>query len=178
MTWWDAQAYCRKYQTDLATISNQGENDFAKQILGSNPVWIGLKRNSTENEKWVWSAGGDVATFFWDSDQPNSTNEQCGAIVLGKWHDEDENSKYTFLCSSVNVVREEKTWDEAVDYCKKNGGNLSSVSSVTDLMIIGKELNNEPTTDNVWIGLRCGGWLWVDGLMINLGSRFLWVPYN
>ncbi|XP_016334552.1 C-type lectin BML-1-like, partial [Sinocyclocheilus anshuiensis] len=51
-TWTDAQKYCRRHYTDLATIRSQEDNDQITKLLNvwMVPVWIGLYRDT-----WKWS---------------------------------------------------------------------------------------------------------------------------
>ncbi|XP_039667422.1 L-selectin-like [Perca fluviatilis] len=54
-TWKEAQEYCRKYHTDLATVANQTD----MQRLQNHPkyqagAWIGLHENTTKIV-WRWS---------------------------------------------------------------------------------------------------------------------------
>uniref|UniRef100_A0A3P9CAJ4 C-type lectin domain-containing protein n=1 Tax=Maylandia zebra TaxID=106582 RepID=A0A3P9CAJ4_9CICH len=59
----------------------------------------------------------------------------------------------------------EKTWEEALEYCREHHNDLASVASETETMLIQRELRKHNTTNNVWIGLRflSRDWLWVDG---------------
>uniref|UniRef100_A0A3B4H6Q9 C-type lectin domain-containing protein n=1 Tax=Pundamilia nyererei TaxID=303518 RepID=A0A3B4H6Q9_9CICH len=71
----------------------------------------------------------------------------------------------TFFCYRAIVVGEEKTWEEALEYCREHHNDLASVASETETMLIQRELRKHNTTNNVWIGLRflSRDWLWVDG---------------
>uniref|UniRef100_A0A668VMQ0 C-type lectin domain-containing protein n=1 Tax=Oreochromis aureus TaxID=47969 RepID=A0A668VMQ0_OREAU len=70
-----------------------------------------------------------------------------------------------FLMSKAIVVGEEKTWEEALEYCREHHDDLASVVSETEMMLIQRELRKHNTTEHVWIGLRflSQDWLWVDG---------------
>lgn len=165
--WNKAQKYCRQHHTDLAPVSNK--HDMRKLTRLSDSVlgyyWIGLIRNSTDREKWMWSGGGEVTRFFWAWNQPSKgTEENYGAIHYDVWHDALSIYPFYFYCYSAHVVREKKTWLEALEYCRKHHDDLASVASQTEMMLIKKELARNETTENVWIGLHFfpGGWLWVD----------------
>uniref|UniRef100_A0A3Q4GU17 C-type lectin domain-containing protein n=1 Tax=Neolamprologus brichardi TaxID=32507 RepID=A0A3Q4GU17_NEOBR len=80
-TWEDAQSYCRKNHTDLASVRNQSENEELKKTTMSSYTWIGLYRNS-----WKWSDGTAQLLNNWAPDKPsNIATNACGTIVKGKW---------------------------------------------------------------------------------------------
>uniref|UniRef100_A0A3P8WLB9 Macrophage mannose receptor 1-like n=1 Tax=Cynoglossus semilaevis TaxID=244447 RepID=A0A3P8WLB9_CYNSE len=45
MSWPDAQQYCRRHYTDLASIRNQDENNQIQYLANNMGVWIGLYRS-------------------------------------------------------------------------------------------------------------------------------------
>ncbi len=107
-----------------------------------------------------------MSQFYWARGQPNNGhNEDYGLIHLKAWHDATANRAKTFFCYNVFVVKEKKTWEEALEHCREHHSDLASVSSETEMLLIRKELDKENTTDKVWIGLHFfpGRWLWVDG---------------
>ncbi|TNN70287.1 Macrophage mannose receptor 1 [Liparis tanakae] len=167
--WYQAQEYCQRVHTDLAPISN--ENDTERLRLLTNDInegfWIGLQRNLTNRDEWTWSGGGKVSTFFWVGGKPNDgENLNYGAIHHSVWYAVDATFiKRSFLCYRAIVVRERKTWEDALEYCRAHHHDLASVASDTEMLLMQKELNEDETTAHVWIGLRFlpGGWLWVDG---------------
>uniref|UniRef100_A0A3P9ATG8 C-type lectin domain-containing protein n=1 Tax=Maylandia zebra TaxID=106582 RepID=A0A3P9ATG8_9CICH len=59
MNWIQAQNYCRKTYTDLASVRNQSEIPQLKAIATST-AWIGLYRNS-----WKWSDGSTLSFTNW-----------------------------------------------------------------------------------------------------------------
>uniref|UniRef100_A0A3B4ABD1 C-type lectin domain-containing protein n=1 Tax=Periophthalmus magnuspinnatus TaxID=409849 RepID=A0A3B4ABD1_9GOBI len=81
------------------------------------------------------------------------------------WNDAAYNRSLAFCCYKVHVVRERKTWENALRYCREHYHDLASVASETELMLMKKELGKTLITEHVWIGLHfmAGDWLWVDG---------------
>ncbi|KAJ0062225.1 hypothetical protein NL108_002555, partial [Boleophthalmus pectinirostris] len=69
------------------------------------------------------------------------------------------------VCYSVHVVTEEKTWEDALNHCRKKYTDMATISSETELMLIQKELSKYVTTAHVWMGLHflSGEWMWLDG---------------
>lgn len=162
--WHDAQKYCRSFHTDLASVSSKDDMAQLWQLGGSRRAWIGLERSRTDRETWMWSGGGKVTTFFWARGQPqNRQGEDYGMMLVSQWHDSKPNM-ISFFCHNVVVVRERKTWEEALEHCREHHHDLASVTSETEMLLIQKELEKKKSTGRVWIGLRffSGKWLWVD----------------
>uniref|UniRef100_A0A8C2ZAU8 C-type lectin domain-containing protein n=1 Tax=Cyclopterus lumpus TaxID=8103 RepID=A0A8C2ZAU8_CYCLU len=93
-------------------------------------------------------------------------NKQKVKAMNLPWHDIHVSyKKSTFFCYSAVVVRERKTWQEALEHCREHHHNLASVASDTEMLLIQKELKEDGTSARVWMGLRflAGGWMWVDG---------------
>ncbi|XP_028286411.1 snaclec rhinocetin subunit beta-like [Parambassis ranga] len=65
----------------------------------------------------------------------------------------------------VTVVKERKSWEEALKYCRDHQTDLPSVVSETDRLVAQSEIiRHNDITGQVWIGLRYlgGHWLWVN----------------
>lgn len=170
VNWKDAQTYCREYHDDLSTINKE-----EAQMLSKNPevnndfFWIGPHRSPTSSEKWIWSGGEDEKIDYWDTGQPDMNNQECGAVnkYSTKLHNVLCWRKIPFYCMQVFepiLVRQNKTWDEALDYCRQNYNDLASLRSRTKMAEV---INNTMTSQTayVWTGLRfmAGHWFWVSG---------------
>lgn len=170
MTWNDAQKYCRDRYNDLSTI-NKEEAEMLSIYTDSvyHLNWVGLYRSSNNPEKWIWSGGEREPIDNWDSDQPNGDSENCGGLKLSnsKLHNIPCSETLSFYCMEVFgpvLVHQNKTWDEALDYCRKEYTDLASLSS-EEIM---EEVINDTITSKtayVWAGLRfmAGHWFWVSG---------------
>lgn len=164
LNWLDAQSYCRKYYKDLATITTVEENKRLYQA-GSVPsgCWTGLHRTSGT---WIWSDGEKLSFPNWFSalSFSNTSTHDC-AVTMNNQSGFLQNyycaKPRKFYCYQfLTVMKESKTWEEALDYCRVNYTGLASMSL--------QQLNLETVqmqTDSVWIGLRFvnGLWLWVNG---------------
>lgn len=165
LTWHNAQKFCREHHTDLAHVSNSNDNKRLKEKRIESS-WIGLYRDSTHRDKWMWSGGGEASVFFWAFDQPEQKDKEDHVMFFEDgWHDACPKDKTTFFCYNPIVVRKKKTWEEAMGYCRQHHGDLASLLSETEMMLISKELLKTPSTESLWIGLHffSGKWLWVDG---------------
>ncbi|CAI5638580.1 unnamed protein product [Oreochromis niloticus] len=169
MNWLEAQTYCRQNYIDLAPVSNDNDANKLQQLSSnvSHHIWIGLVRNCSHREQWLWSGGGAVSRFSWKPGEPNDFKgiEDYGCVRNKMWNDEKLKYEATFFCYGAVVVKEGKTWEEALEYCREHHDDLASVSSETEMLLLQKELSKHNTTEHVWIGLRFlpGNWLWVDG---------------
>ncbi|KAK7893200.1 hypothetical protein WMY93_022352 [Mugilogobius chulae] len=167
-SWTDAQTNCQAKFTDMAPINNENDQTLIQELAAGSTayIWFGLQRNMTDTTKWLWSGGGEVTWFNWESGQPDGTGSQnFGILVNFKWHDADDKLSGFSFCFSVHVVRQEKTWEEALKHCRKHYQDLATISSETELMLIQKELDKDVSTEHVWMGLHflSGEWAWLDG---------------
>uniref|UniRef100_A0A3P9LAS4 C-type lectin domain-containing protein n=1 Tax=Oryzias latipes TaxID=8090 RepID=A0A3P9LAS4_ORYLA len=66
---------------------------------------------------------------------------------------------------NVKVPRIEKTWEEALEHCRGNHGDLTSLLSETGNLLVQREIQDPTFTQQVWVGLRFLGdtWLWANG---------------
>ncbi|KAI5091455.1 C-type mannose receptor 2 isoform X2 [Silurus meridionalis] len=162
-TWTEAQKFCRKNYTDLATIDNMEEMDSLLMTANdsySGLAWIGLY---DDLDSWRWSLDND--TFYQEgerdyrgwSHQPDNYygNELCASInYRGEWFDQPCTDKRTFVCyngthDTYVWIYNLMTWEEAQRFCRANHRDLASVRNETELQRIVNIMNSY----DVWIGL-------------------------
>ncbi|XP_063042976.1 macrophage mannose receptor 1-like [Engraulis encrasicolus] len=171
--WTDAQRYCRENHTDLASVRNQTENDKIKDLItGGNDSypWIGLFRDA-----WEWSDGSSSSFRHWASTEPNfGSNKSTFRARMkssGLWNDVGEQHEANFICyeDKYILVKEQKTWKEALEYCREHHEDLVSVSSEQIQRWVAGWAKGA-STPYVWVGLRyscnLGFWFWVSGEII------------
>uniref|UniRef100_A0A3B4CT97 C-type lectin domain-containing protein n=1 Tax=Pygocentrus nattereri TaxID=42514 RepID=A0A3B4CT97_PYGNA len=99
-TWHDAQAYCRQYHTDLATVDNETDNQQLKSmVIGQWSAWFGLFRDT-----WKWSDQSNASSINWLFGSPNNYggNKNCG-LVNGDYIDDAPCSNLLpFFCHTSN----------------------------------------------------------------------------
>ncbi|XP_019212879.1 macrophage mannose receptor 1-like [Oreochromis niloticus] len=174
-TWAEAEAFCRENHTDLVRVRTAEENK-ALQYSG----WIGLSRKDATSP-WKWSRGGEIAIFTpWDGAPKN--DENCvNRKSDGKWESKKCDEKINFLCyeEELILVKENKTWEEALGHCRSLDGVVTEDPASSywnhrhDLVTLitpndyttAQKTAQEATTDEVWTGLcnLAGEWLWVGG---------------
>ncbi|CAL9693596.1 unnamed protein product [Knipowitschia caucasica] len=165
LTWPQAQAYCRQHHIDLVTITTEAENS---QI--SLDSWLGMYRDNTDAE-WKWSRRDTPHTFNnkWHDDDPDQ-DENCvykRESDNGLWKSDTCTDRQKFYCldDSLVLVKQKKTWHEALVHCR----SLSSQNRTFDLATLITDEDHEyvrsKISGQVWIGLRFLGdrWVWVGG---------------
>uniref|UniRef100_A0A3B3CRK5 C-type lectin domain-containing protein n=1 Tax=Oryzias melastigma TaxID=30732 RepID=A0A3B3CRK5_ORYME len=93
MKWTEAQQFCRKHFTDLATVTNRTDLETLKTLKGnSRGAWIGLHYEAGVSETFHWSQPGlefNKTDANWNVGEPNGgKDETCVALCEGcKWVD-------------------------------------------------------------------------------------------
>nr|XP_024655064.1 C-type lectin lectoxin-Lio2-like [Maylandia zebra] len=134
ITWTKAQNYCRDHYTDLASGLDQVDGQEFKILNKSESplmnVWIGLFRDT-----WRWSDGSNFSFRHWDMESFNDgQNRKCAVTLLnrsGKWSSDECNNKNPFFCygDKLILINENKTWEEALDYCRLHHTDLVSITN-------------------------------------------------
>ncbi|CAI5685717.1 unnamed protein product [Oreochromis niloticus] len=144
VTWTQAQSYCRQHHTDLASGLDQIYSEEFKKLQKSTALWIGLFRDS-----WRWSDGSNFSFRYWDMDSFNDglNNRTCATTLLersGRWSSAGCDQRKPFFCYDVKLdqtsrfnvcsdklilIRENKTWEEALNYCRQKHHDLVSISN-------------------------------------------------
>nr|XP_055037066.1 macrophage mannose receptor 1-like [Misgurnus anguillicaudatus] len=113
-TWSEAQRYCRKFYTDLASVRSETERQLILNILPGD-AWIGLYRNR------LWSDQSNSSFTYWlpytsyAYAQPDnglnvqglSGGQHCTAVSLqsyGQWTDESCFDSLPFFCYSGKIT--------------------------------------------------------------------------
>ncbi|KAI4885548.1 hypothetical protein NFI96_021186 [Prochilodus magdalenae] len=189
-TWTEAQSYCREKFTDLATIESQQEMAILVAVVNGagDRSWIGLREkaelNATKgNCSWTWSDGSNFSYSYWNTGEPNgkepnsnepnnTASDNCVELWYGpeyKWNDAGCQHTKPFICYEelpLILINQNKTWREALWYCRENHVDLVSVHNVKVQQWVETAVNYASTA-NVWVGLRhtCAQsiWFWVSG---------------
>ncbi|TSR51434.1 Aggrecan core protein [Bagarius yarrelli] len=170
-TWNDSQIFCRQNYMDLAIIMSLEEQ---KRLLSSGTQgminsWIGLLKNPI-SPNWKWWDGTEAKYYIWKSTQPDyRVNENCVCASLGGWSDYLCNTTLAFFCyRNWILVKENKTWEEAQDFCRRNHHDLAAQTSPTQESLADLEAAGSQT-DSVWVGLQFidGKWFWSNSQPVN-----------
>ncbi|KAI4883963.1 hypothetical protein NFI96_032364, partial [Prochilodus magdalenae] len=191
-TWTEAQSYCREKFTDLATIESQQEMNALIDVLNGrgNRSWIGLREKdepyrTVGNRSWTWSDGSNSSYRYWNDKEPsNPVGDNCVQLWNGpeyRWNDAGCQNNNPFICYEelpLILINQNKTWSDALWYCRENHVDLVSVHNVTIQHWV-EVTTKHASTANVWVGLRhtCAQsiWFWVSGSTICYQN---WAPGN
>ncbi|KAL3046157.1 hypothetical protein OYC64_004214 [Pagothenia borchgrevinki] len=163
--WLQAQSYCRENHTDL--VSGFTQIKAIKDQDRSSIMWIGLFR-----EIWSWSDGKNFSFRHWDPDSfKDEATKTCAMTTSnGKWSSDNCRDKKPFYCydDKVILIKESKTWDEALTYCRENHRVLVSITDRHQQRWVEKRAKMTDTP--VWLGMRytctLDLWFWVSDRLV------------
>uniref|UniRef100_A0A3B3W216 C-type mannose receptor 2-like n=1 Tax=Poecilia latipinna TaxID=48699 RepID=A0A3B3W216_9TELE len=173
-TWQEAQSYCREKHTDLISGTKQLQDEEVKKLMNSSDgrAYTGLFRDN-----WRWSDGSSFSFRHWNKNfnNPESINDQCAMTVFddgGRWKNVSCTGRKPFICYDDNVIliKENKTWEDALYYCRDHHYDLVTITNMDDQRWI-QEKVKEASTDYVWMGLRytctLDFWFWVSDEVVS-----------
>ncbi|XP_044040845.1 macrophage mannose receptor 1-like [Siniperca chuatsi] len=169
MTWPQAQNYCRQHHTDLVSGLNQLK-ELTDVSYSGKKLWIGLFRDT-----WRWSDGSNSSFRNWDLELfKDQDNKKCAMTVLnrfGKWNSDDCTKRKPFFCydDKVILIKQNKTWEEALHFCRENHNDLVSITNPDEQRWV-QERAKKADTPFVWLGLRytctLDLWFWVSDELV------------
>nr|XP_055046073.1 C-type mannose receptor 2-like [Misgurnus anguillicaudatus]XP_055046074.1 C-type mannose receptor 2-like [Misgurnus anguillicaudatus] len=167
-TWAGAQAYCKKYHIDLATIVRTDDQTSVREAVSAAlpPLaWTGLYRNTNT---WGWTYQlRNVLLSFWKPGQPDNSDgkSDCGVISASGWDDIECLQMLPFFCINLNTadrfvfIPQNKSWSDAKAYCTKFHTELAMILSKTENDLL---VNMTVGYDKAWIGLFKDSFRWSD----------------
>ncbi|XP_043954163.1 macrophage mannose receptor 1-like [Gambusia affinis] len=171
-TWQEAQSFCREKHTDLISGTKQLEDEEVKKLMKSSDqiTYFGLFRDN-----WRWSDGSSFSFRHWNNElnNPESVRDLCAKIDDGgRWKNENCDERKPFICydDKVILIKENKTWEEALYYCRDHHHDLVTITNMEDQRWIQEKVKNA-STDYVWTGLRytctLDLWFWVSDEVVS-----------
>lgn len=166
LSWSDAQQYCRHHHVDLSVLAGPEENQKLKEAAVESvngAFWIGLKRIQLSLH-WGWSSGETLTYDNWGWKSPLLN---CVCMMDGLWYSNFCGMELPFFCfeweQELILVKEKKSWEEALMHCRSNYTDLAGLQSERELLLA-KAQSIPAHSTRVWTSLRflAGEWLWVD----------------
>uniref|UniRef100_A0A3P8RRP3 C-type lectin domain-containing protein n=1 Tax=Amphiprion percula TaxID=161767 RepID=A0A3P8RRP3_AMPPE len=96
VNWTEAQAYCRRYHTDLSYFNSQSDIEKLRKDAGGKIYhgWIGLQKDPNNSTAWMWSGGGHITYQNWAC----PIRKRCGVLTNeGLWENRDCQEKLYFI---------------------------------------------------------------------------------
>ncbi|XP_008433450.1 lithostathine-1-beta-like [Poecilia reticulata] len=90
----------------------------------------------------------------------------------GRWKNVSCNERKPFICydDKFILIKENKTWDDALTYCRQNHHDLVTISNMDDQISVQQEAQFA-STDYVWMGLSYAYtldlWFWVSDEVVS-----------
>ena len=127
VSWEEAWQRCRSidnaykpYHWHLAIMRNQADFHKVHKLCGKATCWIGLHKEDTDLNVWKWVNNQTYDTLDWASGEPDP--EDRFAYITGDklYGERDASSSNNYICLMHNLilVKENKTWEEALDHCR------------------------------------------------------------
>ncbi|KAI3360788.1 hypothetical protein L3Q82_013020 [Scortum barcoo] len=169
LSWYAASLYCSSGMGYLATISKTDKIE--------KSGWIGLYQEFGETWRWIRPESSNFTN--WAGGEPVTADCASLNTSTGLWESHACSENLNFACFTDNLilVKENKTWEDALSHCRNMGSpcqsklepcvysyDLVSLEKSEDYSYIRKRIY-KATTDEVWTGLRFLGdsWWWVNG---------------
>ncbi|KAJ7997495.1 hypothetical protein DPEC_G00229620 [Dallia pectoralis] len=182
-TWTEALSYCRETYTDLASISDQNDQDSLTSLLKiTSQAWIGVKYDS-----WRWSLEDtetDGVSNGWSGGYPwwqygyttySYIQQKCvmmypylQASYGSSWFGSSCDSTNPFVCydgrqnanQTFILVTQPYTWYQAQSYCREH---------YTDLATVRNQTENQAIIDLAQNASYYYSWLWIGLFSLSLG---------
>uniref|UniRef100_A0A3P9NMD4 C-type lectin domain-containing protein n=1 Tax=Poecilia reticulata TaxID=8081 RepID=A0A3P9NMD4_POERE len=169
--WTEAQSYCREKHTDLIKVNKM----LNLMTANSRYIFIGLF-----SDTWRWSDGNSSSFRNWNLKFDNQiiNSGQCAVTVFddgGRWKNKNCDERKPFICYDDNVIliKESKTWEDALTYCRDHHHDLVTITNMDDQRWI-QERVKEASTGYVWIGLSYACtldlWFWVSDEVVSYNN--------
>ncbi|XP_067435243.1 snaclec 7-like [Thunnus thynnus] len=128
----------------------------------------------------MWSDQSPFSFRHWDHSwadilRPNPDKKKCAMTTLdetGRWKTDDCGEKKSFFCydDEVILIRENKTWEEALYYCREKYRDLVSITNLHQQRWV-EERAKIADSPFVWLGLRytctLDFWFWVSDEVVS-----------
>ncbi|RWS23026.1 macrophage mannose receptor 1-like isoform X2 [Leptotrombidium deliense] len=149
----DAQNYCETFNATLPTIQSRQQNQFIKELLKDNWIYLNGRQKMIKSETFEWLDGTEFNYTHWHRGQPDDIEENyiCCIYLLnvhgvyGKWIDTDCSDKKNPLCTVTNnscaknwtafkeqcyhTVNIDMSFAKAQNYCSSLNASLVSIHS-------------------------------------------------
>uniref|UniRef100_A0A3P9CB26 C-type lectin domain-containing protein n=1 Tax=Maylandia zebra TaxID=106582 RepID=A0A3P9CB26_9CICH len=163
-SWSEAQRYCREKYTDLAKVFDMTDmSRLRNSAQNQGEAWIGLNNNTGGNRTWHWSLPG--VEYIHNDSSWNLDGR------TGKWSSDECGKEKPFFCydDKLILIKENKTWEEALDYCRESHRGLVSITNLQEQGWVQDKAKNA-SSPFVWLSLRYSCtldlWFWINDKLV------------
>jgi len=115
-TWWDSEASCRMLGGSLASIHNDGENNFVFLLTGGMSAWIGFTHIDKQPETTQWTDTSPPDFTNWSKNCTNPDAPGCKPEETAQqWYDWDGKDLGTYVCKKETKVPTDLIEDWTLD---------------------------------------------------------------
>lgn len=85
----------------LIVNSDSEQLAVAGAIKRTSTMWIGLHRDDSNKNQWIWVDGEQATYSNWGVGEPNNINEECVVMntsPTGKWYDDRCSERRPYIC--------------------------------------------------------------------------------
>ncbi|XP_072259111.1 C-type lectin domain family 4 member G-like [Pyxicephalus adspersus] len=104
-TWERSHQDCAERNAILLVLNDRAELDSLLPRIGRERFWLGLRRNSSNIDEWLWADGSALTFSAWNEGEPNNDKnvEHCAEILGGQrsMNDRDCDNKIGYICESI-----------------------------------------------------------------------------
>ena len=102
LSWDAAKLSCEAMSSHLLIVNSDSEQlAVAGAIKRTSTMWIGLHRDDSNKNQWIWVDGQKVTYSNWGVGEPNNINEECVVMNTspsGKWYDDRCSERRPYIC--------------------------------------------------------------------------------
>ncbi|XP_067435239.1 macrophage mannose receptor 1-like [Thunnus thynnus] len=169
-TWQEAQSYCREHHTDLVSKLNQlQDKELIREIQKYPSSWYWVR------DAWMWSDRSPFSFSYSDILRPKPVEKKCAVTMMDetcRWKTDNCDEEKSFFCydDEVILIRENKTWEEALYYCREKYRDLISITNLHQQRWV-EERAKKADSLYIWLGLRYTCtlvfWFWVSDEVVS-----------
>ena len=105
LNWQAAKKACEDLNSTLAIISSLAEHQALKRRISRTRknTWIGLHRDPSVQNDWLWVDGSRLNYSHWGESEPNNIDEECVEMRpfyphYGGWNDQECSDTINYIC--------------------------------------------------------------------------------
>ena len=114
LNWQAAKKACEDLNSTLAIISSLAEHQALKRHVSRTRknTWIGLHRDPSVQNDWLWVDGSRLNYSHWGKSEPNNIDEECVEMRpfyphYGGWNDQECSDTINYICEKG---KEDRAW--------------------------------------------------------------------